>query len=264
MKNIVSVVILTAMVGVVSAGDMEQLSVSADKLAVNISEGIQISVPVPETAPAVSAQKVKAEYLKLNEPGQWPSPTVAFDKLPAAAQEQLKEDNAKWGPAFFSVARKLVVEGTAFFIIQNNNDSGISVNIFDAGGKNIAHGSQSAGGEFAWGDPGAASAEALSQSKNAVLPSKRGNPEPYLGYTKTAVDCFSRAVGYGCTSYSFDQNSGTCYGRFCPAEPPAVDPEPYLGYTATAVDCFSKAVDYGCTSYSFDQQSGSCHGRFCK
>jgi hypothetical protein len=77
-------------------------------------------------------------------------PPVPSAQLPTNARKQLAKDNKTWGPNYPSKAYKMVVSGETAFVIQNDNDGGSFVNIFDAQGTLIASGSQGESFNFSW------------------------------------------------------------------------------------------------------------------
>jgi len=159
MKKTVSLVVLISMSGLASAGRMENSAVSADLTNPDLAAVQAIAVPAPVMEKAASSQAwikaVKKEYERLTENGLGgiaELPGAKMSELPDAAKKQLKQDNHNYGPDYPSSAYKMEVQGKTVFIIQNENDGGMFVNIFDENGKNIAGGSAGESTPFYWGD----------------------------------------------------------------------------------------------------------------
>jgi len=174
MNKLIIAVIVLAAAGLASAGELENSAVSADLNSAAISRlrGIEVPVPVMERAAGVSAafkDAVKKKYEALSGYNDLNNGENTIDKLPiakvselpAAAQKQLKKDNAQWGPDYLSVPYKMPVQGKTVYVIQNENDGGMFVTIFDANGALVAEGACSESGEFGW------SGEKAVMTKNA-------------------------------------------------------------------------------------------------
>jgi hypothetical protein len=163
MKKLISAVMVLAAAGMACAGELEKEALSVDLSGVSLLQYGTIDVPVPamEKAPGVSpafVSAVKKEYESLMAEGMTESLFEAkISELPAAAQKQLKKDNAQWGPDYLSVAYKMPVHGQTVYVIKNENDGGMFVTIFNANGALVAEGSCSESGDFKWsGDKGVA------------------------------------------------------------------------------------------------------------
>jgi len=156
MNKIISAVIVLAAAGLACAGELENSAVSADLNLVSLSQFKSIDVPAPvlEKAAAVPAafkDAVKKEYERIDsENGISSLPVAKTSELPAAAKKQLAKDNHQWGPDYLSVPYKMPVQGKTVYVIQNENDGGMFVTIFDADGALVAEGACSESGEFGW------------------------------------------------------------------------------------------------------------------
>ena len=163
MNKFLSAAIVFAAAGMAGAGELENSAVSADLNSVSLSQYKSIDVPAPvmEKAATVSSAfkaAVKKEYETLSGYNDLNNgnntidtlPIAKVSELPPAAQKQLKKDNAQWGPDYLSVPYKMPVQGKTVYVIQNENDGGMFVTIFDANGALVAEGACSESGEFGW------------------------------------------------------------------------------------------------------------------
>lgn len=155
MKKIVGFFVLVAMAGLASAGGTDPMAASADLTGVNFAALRGISTPV--TAPVLEKAgpsqgwvgAVKEEYIRLAEAVMLNTlPKAKKAELPAAAQEQLKKDLQQWGTP--SKAYKMEVQGQTAFVIQNDNEGGMAVTIFDESGTRVASASMGESGSFSW------------------------------------------------------------------------------------------------------------------
>ena len=76
-------------------------------------------------------------------------PVAKPSELPAAAKKQIQDDK-KANPGYPSTPYKMTVQGRIVYVIENDNDGGMFVNIYDAGGAFIAYGYNSESSDFAW------------------------------------------------------------------------------------------------------------------
>lgn len=156
MKKILSMVIVLSSVGLACAGELETAAAKG-LTGIELPALKGIEVPAPELKavkpnPASWVRAVKGAYEKLNEgnDGVHGLPGVEAWELPAGARKQLENDNKAWGPDYPSTAHAMKVQGKTVYIIQNENDGGMFVNIFDENGKKIAGGSCGESGTFGW------------------------------------------------------------------------------------------------------------------
>jgi hypothetical protein len=190
MNKFISAVIVFAAAGMACAGELENSAVSADLNSVSLSQYKSIDVPTPvmEKAAAVSAafkNAVKKEYEKLSgyndlNNGNYTIdqlPIAKVSELPPAAQKQLKKDNAQWGPDYLSVPYKMPVQGKTVYVIQNENDGGMFVTIFDANGSLVAEGACSESGEFGWSGEKAVMTKKAAAGKTSLAAIKSGYAE---------------------------------------------------------------------------------------
>lgn len=126
----------------------------------------------PAAGKGVSSQAwtaaVKKEYERLTEDGLGAIaelPGAKVSELPDAAKKQLKKDKADY-PDSPSAAYKMKVQGKLAFVIQNENEGGMFVNIFDESGRKVASGGCFESGSFAWAGAGKAAAPALEKSSS--------------------------------------------------------------------------------------------------
>ena len=195
MKRITGILVFTMMTGLACAGEMENVSVSGALSPLNLSAMKDMRIPTPEVPTAVKTavspwvKAVKTAYEKLltnNEVETLPKATAA--ELPKAALKQQQKDNAQFAPDFPSVAYKLQVQGKTAFVIQNNNDGGMLVNIFDKNGEHIAYGGQSESEDFMWMPVDSSKGVPAADRKKLAHPDNT-----YLGFSK-AVDIITKCA----------------------------------------------------------------------
>ena len=158
MKMLTTAVFTIAMAaGACGAAEFDLNSLSAGQVA-----NLEIAVPAAKALPANPGQQdlilpafrtsVKQMYEQLAlEYGTLTALAVAQpSELPLAARQQLEKDNREWGPAHPSIPYIMLVHGYITFVIHNENDLGIFVNIFADDGTYIAGGGRPAGGKFSW------------------------------------------------------------------------------------------------------------------
>ncbi|MBF0501578.1 MAG: hypothetical protein HQM09_15675 [Candidatus Riflebacteria bacterium] len=71
-------------------------------------------------------------------------------QLPAAAKADFDKLNKEWGPDYPPEAMELAIDGKTAYFVEDDNDGGIYVDIFDASGKLIAAGSCGESSDFRW------------------------------------------------------------------------------------------------------------------
>ena len=156
MNKILITAVMLGMSGAAYAADfsdMQSLKVSDIKAVT-----VEIPVPVMQKAAGVTSafrDAVKKEYetiIGLNNGTNTLDklPVAKVSELPPGAQKQLAKDNHQWGPDYLSVPYKMPVQGQTVYVIQNENDGGMFVTIFDANGSKVAEGSCSESGDFHW------------------------------------------------------------------------------------------------------------------
>jgi hypothetical protein len=79
-------------------------------------------------------------------------PAIPRSALPANAQKAFDELNEGWGPDFTPVTSKIAVDGQTAFLVQDFNDGGMSVDVFDAQGTRVAQGGAGEGEDLGWYD----------------------------------------------------------------------------------------------------------------
>ena len=60
--------------------------------------------------------------------------TIKVSELPKAAQKSWNKYNKDWGPDYPPDAYKYAIDGKTAFFVQDNNDGGMFVDVFDAAG----------------------------------------------------------------------------------------------------------------------------------
>jgi hypothetical protein len=92
--------------------------------------------------------KLKSTY----EEGNADQDFVAIDenKLPAAALKDWKSLNKTWGPDYPPTASTWKFQGKTVYVVENDNDGGMSVNFYDDTGKLLAGGSAGESEDFTW------------------------------------------------------------------------------------------------------------------
>ena len=205
MKRILTAVIFAGMAGGVYAADFSVLQNSKASDIKIRAEKMDISVPAPaaETvkAPVTAAFKnaVKKAY-EANDVSTLPVAKVS--ELPPAAKKQLEQDNHTWGPDYPSTPYKMTVQGKTVYIIQNENDGGMFVNIFAADGSYIDGGSCGESGTFSWnaGAPGKTAAASRLVSVSVVIsvdPAQPFSTQQQLNGTIKALESFGFVLQTG-------------------------------------------------------------------
>lgn len=70
--------------------------------------------------------------------------------LPAAALKDWKSLNKTWGPDYPPVAYTWTLEGKKLYVVENDNDGGMSISFYDSTGKWTAGGSAGESTDFTW------------------------------------------------------------------------------------------------------------------
>ncbi|HBA62133.1 MAG TPA: hypothetical protein DCZ92_15230 [Elusimicrobia bacterium] len=109
------------------------------------------AVPAPSLVPLRAAQPPSAGWIKAVKKAYLSTPIgslppAAAAELPAAALQQLQWDAATYP----SKAYKLTVDGRTAFVIENDNQDALYVNIFDETGAHIAYGGFDENYDFYW------------------------------------------------------------------------------------------------------------------
>lgn len=153
MKNLIAALLFAAPAGLARAGSLERLALSAP--LANFSAAALPAVPglpLPRREPAgLKAAAAAPEWIKAVKKAylacpQGNLPPAEAAELPAAAQQQLQWD----GATYPSKAYKLVVDGRAAYVIENDNLDALYVNIFDEDGAHIAYGGFDENYDFYW------------------------------------------------------------------------------------------------------------------
>lgn len=152
-RSAIFAAVMLAVSGLASAGSFEQLAGEAGPKAL---EGITVPAPVIETRTAVMAtfkDAVKKAY-EANSVGAGIDalPVAKESELPKVALNKLKKYDHQYGPDYMTRAYKMMVQGKMTYVIQNDNDGGMLVDIFAADGATIAGGLCSESGDFRWDD----------------------------------------------------------------------------------------------------------------
>ena len=142
--------IMLAIPGLAFAGDLGRAAVSLDLKAFSLSDVRPADIPVPrfvtdeprgEVPPKEWLDAVKNIYLSYQ--GMIP---VMPEELPAAALRQMQEDAV----VYPSKAFKVTIQGRTAFVIENDNNDALYVNIFDEQGNHIAFGGVDENADFWW------------------------------------------------------------------------------------------------------------------
>ncbi|MEI7529154.1 MAG: hypothetical protein WCK76_09430 [Elusimicrobiota bacterium] len=161
MKISTGAMVLMLMTSFAGAGEMENVYMSGNFGALDLSAARTAGVPAPSQelynkakpgSIAAWVDAVKKAYVESLDAGA-DLPEAALLELPAAARRQLQKDTARYWPNSPSVAYKLVAQGEPAYVLSNHNDTFVGVTIYDAAGARIASGSlDERNGKFSWDD----------------------------------------------------------------------------------------------------------------
>jgi hypothetical protein len=109
------------------------------------------TLKAPVSAAFTKAAEKTYEKIRWEDNNIGSLPVAKPSELPQAAKKQLQDDK-RANPDYPSNPYKMTVQGKMVYAIENDNDGGMFVNIYDADGVFIAYGSCSESGEFSWAD----------------------------------------------------------------------------------------------------------------
>ncbi|OGS13502.1 MAG: hypothetical protein A2234_10360 [Elusimicrobia bacterium RIFOXYA2_FULL_58_8] len=108
-------------------------------------------LPIPKSVPAFRASAAPAAWILAVKKAYLSCPQGALPpamaaELPLAAAQQMQWDSSTYP----SKAYKIVLDGRAAFVIENDNFDALYVNIFDEAGAHIAYGGFDENYDFYW------------------------------------------------------------------------------------------------------------------